>query len=939
VATPGISLATVATAPVGGWGGAALGAAIGSVDDLMFTALELGTGYIIPEQALLQVGQTLLKAGVQTVMSGVMSGFGGADALNETATKIAGDTGKSITDVLASMDPLEKFGLGGLMGLAGDNWVGQAGAQLFNQVVSNTANGFIDAHSLEVEDGKVVGWHFDGDSWGDRVFGENALASYVGGVVNIGVKGLVEGLINNIDLKGIETGGAEIIQGLQNNVSKISSTIGGLAGEAVGSLIDGEFSINLLNLADFLAFLPGEQSEGMSDDFFSHLQKIKNNSSMGLFELNIGVRDDKAGVRSRIGSGGASINIMGLIQGFHSLGRLGAINAAAIEAREEVNNNLIDALIQSSEEEQSSTSPNPQDPGSEDGGNNGNSSPETDQDESDGGLFSGEEFNSFKEAVDQFDGDPTNATERLWEEVHGKGGAEKKHTLDLLIELIGIDKVNDASSFMRNYVLEEDLIAYDFQKFAMEIINSGELTKEAVAKLAAEVDSVNQLNVHFQKAFDTAIALEKKDLLNALEQENNDHIERFKQNIKLLQEAGLINSHMIFNPFAQTEYAKNQLAAKLAREKLFEDNIRAMGRMVRVREGGKEFFYIIDNQVENDWREKETEYEEGGAWNKLDAKVYKVEVAKFRSDEGKLEYDSIPIGIGWDRGSLKILESDTLDQSMVNWLEFVNLNKENIFNESNYVGLAGDMPFVDSDGNNLGITVENARMAGYKNQQVVAAKQAIARFFRDTRANYGSNLLAISPMDRVGLLMDLVGKAKTLKDHQGHADYSNYLKLKENGYQIIRSITWCNIGATGFAYEYHRESSGYADRTEFTSLVTNSLHSNAIADSSAFVEVSLDYAALWGKTNAFAFGRKFSADGRPGHISILSDFTLNNGDRSNYKSGDIYEYYFDNIGEWNALRLTMKQAWGAYSDEFDGPRNLNKFKSEVDFFVLAPGIR
>jgi hypothetical protein len=49
-------VATVATAPVGGWGGAALGAAIGSVDDLMFTALELGTGYIIPEQALLAGG-------------------------------------------------------------------------------------------------------------------------------------------------------------------------------------------------------------------------------------------------------------------------------------------------------------------------------------------------------------------------------------------------------------------------------------------------------------------------------------------------------------------------------------------------------------------------------------------------------------------------------------------------------------------------------------------------------------------------------------------------------------------------------------------------------------------------------------------------------------------------------------------------------------------
>jgi hypothetical protein len=36
-------VATIATAPVGGFGGAVLGAAIGSVDDLMFTALEVGT--------------------------------------------------------------------------------------------------------------------------------------------------------------------------------------------------------------------------------------------------------------------------------------------------------------------------------------------------------------------------------------------------------------------------------------------------------------------------------------------------------------------------------------------------------------------------------------------------------------------------------------------------------------------------------------------------------------------------------------------------------------------------------------------------------------------------------------------------------------------------------------------------------------------------------
>jgi hypothetical protein len=60
------AVATIATAPVGGFGGAVSGSSHRQhVDDLMFTALEVGQGYIIPEQAWLQVGQTLLKAGVQ----------------------------------------------------------------------------------------------------------------------------------------------------------------------------------------------------------------------------------------------------------------------------------------------------------------------------------------------------------------------------------------------------------------------------------------------------------------------------------------------------------------------------------------------------------------------------------------------------------------------------------------------------------------------------------------------------------------------------------------------------------------------------------------------------------------------------------------------------------------------------------------------------------
>jgi hypothetical protein len=287
-------VATVATAPVGGWGGAALGAAIGSVDDLMFTALELGTGYIIPEQALLQVGQTLLKAGVQTVMSGVMSGFGGADALNETATKIAGDTGKSITDVLASMDPLEKFGLGGLMGLAGDNWVGQAGAQLFNQVVSNTANGFIDAHSLEVEDGKVVGWHFDSEQWGEQAFGETAMFGYLGNVVG----NFTEGFLNHLALS--DGNGNLLPKYAYQDAFKFTDWVGSVVDQGIQSIHSGEYTFNLLNLGDIINWV-GEATESDVSDY--------SGARMGLFEF--GITSD--GARSRLGQSGVEVNGMSLL--------------------------------------------------------------------------------------------------------------------------------------------------------------------------------------------------------------------------------------------------------------------------------------------------------------------------------------------------------------------------------------------------------------------------------------------------------------------------------------------------------------------------------------------------------------------------------------------------------------------------------------------------
>jgi hypothetical protein len=290
-------VATVATAPVGGWGGAALGAAIGSVDDLLFTALELGTGYIIPEQALLQVGQTLLKAGVQTVMSGVMNGFDGADALNETANSIAQKTGDTVSNVLANMDPMQKFGLGGLMGLAGDDWLGKAGAQFFNQLVSNTANAYIDSHSLEVEDGKVVGWHFDGNRFKESVVGERALAGYAGSFVG----SAVTAGMNNITLTD---GLGELLPDeVFGKGFNFNNFIGSYANQLTQSLITGEFTINVLNLKDIMSIIDSDNE---------HISKM----DMGLLEFSFSGK----GIRTRAGQGGFNVSATALGDALSGLG-------------------------------------------------------------------------------------------------------------------------------------------------------------------------------------------------------------------------------------------------------------------------------------------------------------------------------------------------------------------------------------------------------------------------------------------------------------------------------------------------------------------------------------------------------------------------------------------------------------------------------------------
>jgi hypothetical protein len=298
-------VATVATAPVGGWGGAALGAAIGSVDDLLFTALELGTGYIIPEQALLQVGQTVLKAGVQFAAQGAFQGY-------------------------------EKQA-GGLMAAWGKDFLGEATVNVLQQFTTNVANGFIDAHSLEVEDGKVVGWHFDGDQWAESVYGERALAGYAGSFARSATQNLLKSTAVGFLGEGA------------NNYNALIKTASALAGEGVGSLIDGEFSINVLNLTDILSpFIEDKDLLAKMD--------------MGLFSMNF-ARDKNGNLKttSRINSAGANVgglvglarSVAGLTEAYDNIriGLSGADEKTAIALRgistngQEASQSLFDQIL------------------------------------------------------------------------------------------------------------------------------------------------------------------------------------------------------------------------------------------------------------------------------------------------------------------------------------------------------------------------------------------------------------------------------------------------------------------------------------------------------------------------------------------------------------------------------------------------------------------
>jgi hypothetical protein len=267
---------------------------------------EESMGYIIPEQALLQVGQTLLKAGVQFAAQGAFQGY-------------------------------EKQA-GGLMAAWGKNFMGEATVNFLQQLTTNTLNGAIDAVELSYDDdGNLEGLGFDMERWGESVYGVRALAGYAGSFARSATQSLLKGTAVGFLGEGA------------NNYNALIKTASALAGEGVGSLIDGEFSINVLNLTDILSpFIEDKDLLAKMD--------------MGLFSMNF-ARDKNGNLRttSRINSAGANVgglvglarSVAGLTEAYDNIriGLSGADEKTAIALRgistngQEASQSLFDQIL------------------------------------------------------------------------------------------------------------------------------------------------------------------------------------------------------------------------------------------------------------------------------------------------------------------------------------------------------------------------------------------------------------------------------------------------------------------------------------------------------------------------------------------------------------------------------------------------------------------
>jgi hypothetical protein len=906
-------IAAVVTAPVGGIGGTAISAAINSIDDLVFTAAEVSGGYISPEQGWLNAGKIFAQAGVTVLMDGLMNGWNTWDATDPT---------KAIS--------------GGIFGEIGDNFWGKALATFGQQMVTNGANGLINSTNFAFDDnGNITGLETDMEAWGDSVFGENAWAGYASSFVGSAVTAGLNDLMPKLNLQGYEADLDEI--GVKK-LGILSSTIGGLAGELASMAFDGEFTVNLLNLSDIARIF------GAGDEAASRLNK-------GLFEVGIGWDDDgDFGVRSRFGSGGASLNIGGLIGVWDVFGNVQRKNEeiqARVDAAKERGREL--------REERQSVNESEPPPGEED----------------EAPIFSAEDQvgeTPYEPEIDWEREGKKDDVEGIMENFDEKSPNEQKDAIKELEEYLNEDgQIDSAEEFMKDMVTEEGLQAFDFSAIVEEMVENGEWSAEKTLEIEDHLEDIEDLKVRFEQALVLALSDSQEQLQSRLAFGDPTFF-AYTSKLNELQDLGILNDHEIFNPF---ERMATRLPTDEERVKMEElgltapeyfrheamqtilKNYLAFSRVVPITDrDGNKWHIIIDARARSDGDDGTL-----GTGNLLNtANKGSAETLLVSDIDALISPSGIPYVV-------KVNEFNESNNSNENPVKLVTTADEFVFPEEIFGPGLEDVSLLE------------ARMATYNFDQlqnaINARDEAILRTIYqsiDSDLYWDEEEFAASLRyrltERTNMDNSVFQRYLAESYDPGNPNYSyNQEILKQQDYVLLIEQMESNHRVFGFEWgpqnQVHkaytncntliRTFSSFINDPRITGVETSDLadvvfgsfrrpEGNNLQNSSYFTEVSPIYGALLGKLNGFSLVES-PPDGYPApHINRYSNVELydpNNPDHAgmeNYiftyteKYGTLndlgeaksYDFVFsyDNSGEWLGMDLPMNLAWGRPMEEY-----------------------
>jgi hypothetical protein len=309
--------ATLLTAPMGGIGGALIGAGLGLTDDLVFAALDIGVDGQDFGEVAFGFGQKALVSVGSSMIGGAMGGFG--EGLG-TST--------------------ESFFNKGFSEVFGETMFGQGMQSLTTAVAQNTFSGL--ANSVTYSAGG--NWGFDSNTFKQSLYGQNALAGYMGsfaeGAFGDSIKSSFAGdykkgtrmyqmtqsaaklttqmlgkgteYLSHVGMNGIRNGGINA-----NTFSQSFDDMGGLTFNLLdaGALLD--------TIVTGAAFLDNDFDGA---DYKGLMEASNSLSGTGLFEMHIGT----SGIDFQFGTGG-----MNLGQALYDSTKLSVVESAMKKYRED----------------------------------------------------------------------------------------------------------------------------------------------------------------------------------------------------------------------------------------------------------------------------------------------------------------------------------------------------------------------------------------------------------------------------------------------------------------------------------------------------------------------------------------------------------------------------------------------------------------------------